>query len=95
MTFDLFADEPARPVPATFGAGRCIAVVTTEDPVYALEPAGVNRWTYKGELITYDTHQLQVAGRGRWANVEGIGKPAIRGDSHRDICKAIDARSTQ
>lgn len=55
-------------------------------------PGEVNRWLYKGEIVTYDSHKLSVPGRGRWANVEGIGRPSVRGDSHADICRWIDER---
>jgi hypothetical protein len=88
VTFDLFAEEPvceiSQPVPAgSPDPGRLL---------YVLEPAGLNRWTYKGELLRYDTAKHTVPGRGRWSTIESVGKPEIRGHSHVEICMAIDAR---
>jgi hypothetical protein len=84
MTFDLFDDEPvAAPAPHAPDPERL---------AYFLVPAGLNRWEYKGEILMYDTHKVAVAGRGRWSSIEGISKPEIRGESHVDVCKAIDAR---
>lgn len=84
MTFDLFGEElasaPAQRAP------------DPERAAYVLTPAGVNRWTYKGEIVIYDTHKLAVPGRGRWSSLEGIGKPVIRGESHVEVCRGIDAR---
>lgn len=88
-TFDLFADDPAIVPPAPAPAPR------TPDPerlAYQLTPIGVNRWTYKGEILLYDSHKLTVPGRSRWSSLEGIGKPEIRGDSHVEVCRGIDAR---
>lgn len=90
MTFDLFDSEPVS-VPAPALPAR-----SAPDPkrlAYVLTPAGEpNRWTYRGELVMYDTSTLVVHDRRRWSSLEGIGKPQVRGDSHVDICKAIDAR---
>ena len=86
MTFDLFTEEPAvapPPPPREPDTARL---------AYVLEPAGLNRWTYKGELVMYDMAKYVVPGRGRWSTVESIGKPEIRGHSHVDVCRAIDAR---
>jgi len=87
-TFELFSGDPvAAPVPPL--------VPRTPDPervTYVMTPAGLNRWTYKGVLVMYDMAKHVVPGRGRWSTVESIGKPEIRGESHVDICKAIDAR---
>jgi hypothetical protein len=84
MTFDLFADDQVdAPAPRAPDPQRL---------AYVLVPSGLNRWEYKGEILMYDTHKVAVAGRGRWSSIEGIGKPEIRGESHVDICKAIDAR---
>lgn len=100
MTLDLFADNPivepqlraAAPAPAP----PVPPAARKPDPErirYMLTPAGEpNRWTYRGELVTYDDRKHTVAGRGRWCSVEGIGKAEIRGDSHVDVCKAIDTR---
>lgn len=81
-TFDLFGEDLA-PVPAPAPRARA---------AYVMTPAGVNRWEYKGEIVMYDSHKLAVPGRGRWSSLEGIGKPVIRGESHVDVCRGIDAR---
>jgi hypothetical protein len=60
---------------------------------YLMQPCGTNRWSYKSQIIAYDSRKETVAGRGRWSCIEGIGKPEVRGHSHREICAAIDARS--
>lgn len=79
--------------PVNVRAGEELTIIQAAD--YPMQPCGRNRWTYKGQIITYDAHQLAVPGRGRWANVEGIGYPAVRANSHSEICAVIDARSTQ
>ena len=89
MTFDLFADDPAIAPPAPAPAPRA---PDPERLKYLMTPAGLNRWTYKGEIVLYDDRKLAVAGRGRWSSLEGIGKPVIRGESHVDVCRGIDAR---
>jgi len=86
MTFDLFGEDLA-PVPTPTQR-----TPDTERAAYVLTPDGVNRWTYKGEIVMYDSHKLAVPGRGRWSTIEGIGKPVIRGESHVDVCRGIDAR---
>jgi hypothetical protein len=73
-------DEPVAPAPAPKAKG--------DTRVYELRPLEVNRWEYRGEVLIYNARR---AG-GRWASVEGIGKPEITGDNHRDVCAAIDAR---
>jgi hypothetical protein len=60
---------------------------------YPLQPTGeANRWSYRGELVRYDAKKQAVDGRGRWSSIEGIGKPELRGMTHDEVCKAIDAR---
>jgi len=87
LTLDLFAEAAApSPTPA----------LKTPDPerlAYVLTPTGeANRWTYRGELVMYDAAKHVVPGRGRWSTIEGVAQPEVRGDSHVDVCKAIDAR---
>jgi hypothetical protein len=81
--------EPSKPAPARKPKAKA---PDPERIAYMLEPAGLNRWTYRGELVTYDDRKHTVAGRGRWCSVEGIGKAEIRGDTHVEVCKVIDAR---
>lgn len=90
MKFDLFADEPIAAAPPPQLSPRA---PDPERLAYALTPTGQpNRWKYRGEILLYDTSKLAVPGRGRWSSLESIGKPELRGDSHVDVCKAIDVR---
>ncbi|MBT2326063.1 hypothetical protein J7E62_27415 [Variovorax paradoxus] len=90
MTFDLFGDAAALVCDSVQTAPS--SKPTPDRIAYELTPSGLNRWTYKGEIVMYDTHKLAVPGRGRWSSLEGIGKPVIRGESHVDVCRGIDAR---
>lgn len=86
MTFDLFSDpEPATP-PAP------VVPQHTERAAYPMEPIGLNRWSYKGEVIVYDNRRAEGSPLGRWRTVEGIGLPVLHSDDRAEVCRAIDAR---
>jgi hypothetical protein len=94
MNFDLFADpEPIAAAPAAAPA-PAPKPAPKEREAFPMQPmpGEVNRWLYKGEIVRYDSKKLHVPGQGRWSNVEGIGRPEVRGDSHADICRWIDER---
>ncbi len=57
-----------------------------------MEPIGVNRWSYKGEVIVFDNRRAEGSPLGRWRTVEGIGLPVLHSDDRAEVCRAIDAR---
>lgn len=83
MTLDLFADPPPAAAPRAPSA-----------QAYPMEPlpGDPNRWLYRSEVIVYDGRRR---GRGCWSTVEGIGKARIASDDRGEVCRAIDARTTQ
>lgn len=86
MTFDLFSDpEPdAPPAPQ--------APPHVERAAYPMEPIGLNRWSYNGEVIVYDNRRAEGSSLGRWRTVEGIGLPVLHSDDRIEVCRAIDQR---
>lgn len=89
MTFDLFSEpEPA----AMAAAPSPTAPPTGERIAYPMEPIGVNRWSYKGEVIVFDNRRAEGSPLGRWRTVEGIGLPVLHSDDRAEVCRAIDAR---
>lgn len=86
MTFDLFSD----PEPAAAPAPQ--APPHVERAAYPMEPIGLNRWSYKGEVIVYDNRRAEGSPLGRWRTVEGIGLPVLHSDDRAEVCRAIDQR---
>lgn len=89
MTYDLFADpEPVAPAPAPAPTPQ----PHHERMAHPMEPIGLNRWSYKGEVIVFDNRRAEGSPLGRWRTVEGIGQPVLHSDDRAEVCRAIDAR---
>lgn len=89
MTYDLFADpELVAPAPPPAPAAQ----PRHERIAYPMEPLGVNRWSYKGEVIVFDNRRAEGSPLRRWRTVEGIGLPVLHSDDRAEVCRAIDAR---
>lgn len=87
------APKPARRSKAEWPATIAPNIDPADSARYVLTPTGTpNRWTYGDDVILYDYFKDTVPGRGRWSSVEGIGMPELRGDTHAEVCRAIDAR---
>ncbi|SEF28425.1 hypothetical protein ABL840_26965 [Variovorax sp. NFACC27] len=89
MTFDLFS-EPGPP--ATVPTPAPAAAPCNERIAYPMEPIGLNRWSYRGEVIVFDSRRAEGSPLGRWRTVEGIGLPVLHSDDRAAVCRGIDAR---
>jgi hypothetical protein len=91
MTFDLF--EASAP---TAVSARAPARQPNPDAArYVMQPVPgeLNRWTYSGETIVFDSRRAVGSKLGRWRTVEGIDKPVLQSDDRIEVCRAIDARN--